>query len=161
MGKRERKKKEMTMIEEAKEEIKGKKRVAIVYFVLRLLVIGTMILQIFNKDWNSVFMCILTLILFLIPSFIDRRLHIELPDMLQIIILLFIFAAEILGEIHEYYLHFEHWDAMLHTINGFLMAAIGFSMIDILNESDRFAFKMSPLFVALVSFCFSMSVGVF
>ena len=144
----------------AKEEIKGKKRVAAVYFVLRFLVIITMILQIFNGDWNSVFLCGLTLVLFLIPSFIDRRLHIELPNTLQIIILLFIFAAEILGEIHEYYLQFPHWDAMLHTINGFLMAAIGFSLIDILNESEKFSIKLSPLFVALVSFCFSMTVGV-
>jgi len=160
MGKNHTQERKLKMLEAAAQEIRSKKRVFAVYFVLRFLVIATMILQIFNRDWNSVFMCVLTLILFLVPAFIDRKLHIELPNTLQIIILLFIFAAEILGEIHEYYLHFEHWDAMLHTINGFLMAAIGFSMIDILNESERFAFKMSPLFVALVSFCFSMTVGV-
>ena len=48
----------------------------------------------------------------------------------------------------------------MHTINGFLCAAIGFSLIDILNRSDKFHTKMSPLFVALVAFCFSMTVGV-
>ena len=49
---------------------------------------------------------------------------------------------------------------MLHTINGFLCAAIGFSLIDILNRSPKFHMKMSPIFVALVAFCFSMTIGV-
>lgn len=131
-----------------------------VYVVLRLLVIVVMIAQIFNHNWNNVFLCIMTLILFMIPTFIDKRLHIELPNTLEIIILIFIFAAEILGEIHEYYLIFPNWDTMLHTMNGFLCAGIGFSLIDILNQSERFSIRLSPVFVALVSFCFSMTVGV-
>lgn len=49
---------------------------------------------------------------------------------------------------------------MLHAMNGFLMAAIGFSMVDILNKNDRFKFRLSPVFMAIVSFCFSMTVGV-
>lgn len=49
---------------------------------------------------------------------------------------------------------------MLHTINGFLCAAIGFSLIDILNRSERFHTKMTPISVALVAFCFSMTIGV-
>lgn len=148
------------MARETLHYIKMHKRTAAVYFVLRLSVILVMIAEIFNKSWNNVFLCILTLILFMIPVFVDRKLHISLPNTLEIIILLFIYAAEILGEINEYYLHFAGWDSMLHTMNGFLMAAIGFSLVDILNRSDRFAIKLSPIFVGLVSFCFSMTVGV-
>ena len=48
----------------------------------------------------------------------------------------------------------------MHTLNGFLCAAIGFSLIDILNNSDKFHIKLSPVFVALVAFCFSMTIGV-
>ena len=84
----------------------------------------------------------------------------KLPNALEVIILLFIFSAEILGEIQNFYGIFKFWDTMLHTINGFLCAAIGFSMIDILNRSPRFHLKMSPLFVALVAFCFSMTIGI-
>ncbi|MEA4988763.1 MAG: hypothetical protein VB095_11935 [Anaerovorax sp.] len=131
-----------------------------VYVVLRVLVVVVMVAQIFNHNWNNVFLCIMTLFLFMIPTFIDKRLHIELPNTLEIIILIFIFAAEILGEIHEYYLIFPKWDSMLHTMNGFLCAGIGFSLIDILNQSERFSIRLSPVFVALVSFCFSMTVGV-
>ena len=131
-----------------------------VYIVLRTLVIITMILQIVHKNWNDVFLCILTLFLLMIPSILDKKLNIKLPTVLETIILVFIFAAEILGEIQNFYGIFKHWDTMLHTINGFIMAAIGFSLIDILNQSEKFSIKLSPVFVALVAFCFSMTVGV-
>lgn len=102
----------------------------------------------------------LTLVLFAIPSFIERTIKIDVPDTLEVIILLFIFAAEILGEIRAYYIQYPYWDTMLHTLNGFLCAAIGFSLVDILNRSDRFTFSLSPVYLAVVAFCFSMTVGV-
>ncbi len=131
-----------------------------IYFVLRALVIIVMIRQVFVGNWNNVFLCIFTLILFFVPSIIDKKFNISLPNTLETIILLFIFSAEILGEINEFYIHIAHWDTMLHTINGFLCAAIGFSLIDILNRKEVFHAVMSPVFVALVAFCFSMTVGV-
>ncbi|MCI8546896.1 MAG: hypothetical protein HFJ44_06665 [Clostridia bacterium] len=130
------------------------------YVVLRTLVVLTMILQIIHRNWNDVFLCVLTLFLLLIPAIINKGFNIELPTVLESIILVFIFAAEILGEIQNFYGIFKHWDTMLHTINGFIMAAIGFSLIDILNQSDKVAISLSPLFVALVAFCFSMTIGV-
>ena len=130
------------------------------YFVLRLLVLAVMVLEALKGNYYNVFLCGLTLVLFLIPTFVEHRLHIDVPNTLEIIILLFIFSAEILGEIQEYYLLFPFWDTMLHTINGFLMAAIGIAMVDILNRSRKFKVRLSPAFVALVAFCFSMTVGV-
>ena len=132
----------------------------VTYFVLRLLVVAVMITQFFNRSYDSVFMCVLTLFLFTLPSFVEKQLKVDVPNTLEVIILLFIFCAEILGEIREYYIIYPYWDTILHTTNGFLCAAIGIAMIDILNRSERFAFKMSPAFVALVAFCFSMTVGV-
>nr|WP_272490563.1 hypothetical protein [Hominibacterium faecale] len=124
------------------------------------MVIAVMIAQIFNHNWDNVFTCALTLILLLLPSFLSSKLHIVLPNTLEIIIICFIFAAEILGEVHEYYVIFDYWDDMLHTMNGFLSAAIGFAMVDILNRHERVSMNLSPAFVALVAFCFSMTIGV-
>ena len=143
-----------------REEIKQKKGVATLYVVLRILVILVMVAQFLNGNFENVFLCILTLILFLVPTFIERKIRIDLPDTLEVIILLFIFAAEILGEIQAYYITFPYWDTMLHTLNGFLCAAIGFALVDILNRSERFSISLSPLFLALVAFCFSMTIGV-
>lgn len=132
----------------------------LVYVTLRLLVILMMILQIFNRNYENVFLCVLTLVLLLIPSLIQINLKIELPTALEITILVFIFAAEILGEIQSYYIKFPFWDTVLHTINGFLMAAIGFALVDILNRSKKFSIQLSPVFLAIVAFCFSMTIGV-
>ena len=132
----------------------------VVYFVLRLLVIVMMVLQLLNRNYENVFLCALTLLLLVIPSFVQVTFKVELPTTLEIIILLFIFAAEILGEISEFYLMFPFWDTVLHTMNGFLAAAIGFSLVDLLNRSERTVFNLSPLFTAIVAFCFSMTIGV-
>lgn len=135
------------------------KRTLAIYIFLRLVVIISMIWQIFRQSWSNVFLCILTLILFTIPYFLDKKFKIELPTVLEVIILLFIFSAEILGEIQNFYGTFKHWDTLLHTINGFLCAAIGFSLIDILNRNEKVHMSLSPIFVALVAFCFSMTIG--
>ncbi len=132
----------------------------IIYQLLTLFVILVLIDQAINGRYENCFTCALTLVLFLIPNFVESKLKITLPQTLEIIIILFIFAAEMLGEIYAFYIKFAWWDSMLHTLNGFLMAAIGFSMVDILNKNDRFKFHLSPLFMAIVSFCFSMTVGV-
>ena len=136
------------------------KATLIVYLVIRILVILCMILEILKHNWDNVFLCALTLILFMIPYLVDKKLKIDLPNALDIIILLFIFSAEILGEIQNFYGIFPYWDTILHTINGFLCAAIGFSLIDILNRHEKFHITLSPFFVALVAFCFSMTVGI-
>ena len=147
--------------QELRENFKNPKRgTTILYMVLTVIVLGVMIAQFFTGNYENCFTCILTLLLFLIPAFVDRTLKITLPHTLEVIIVLFIFCAEILGEIRGFYLKIPWWDTMLHTLNGFLMAAIGVSMIDIFNRSEVFKFQLSPFFVALVAFCFSMTIGV-
>lgn len=143
-----------------REQIRENPRLAAVYVILRVLVIVALVAQFFNGNFENVFLCVLTLILFTIPSFIERTIHIDIPDTLEVIILLFIFAAEILGEISAYYVQFPYWDTMLHTLNGFLCAAIGFSLLDVLNRNERLTFSLSPVYLAVVAFCFSMTIGV-
>lgn len=141
-------------------EIMEHKSSFIVYVILRSLVILAMILQIFNQNYENVFLCLLTLFLLTVPSFIQVQWKIELPTGLEIVMLIFIFAAEILGEISSYYIKYPLWDTILHTINGFLMAAIGFSLVDLLNQHNKETFNLSPAFMAVVAFCFSMTIGV-
>jgi len=158
MGKQSKKK--GNFLTSAHQALQRKGVVTTVYLVLRLLVILVMVAQFFNRNFENVFLCILTLVLLLLPTVLERRLQIDLPNTLEIIIMLFIFAAEILGEIQAYYTAFPYWDTMLHTINGFLAAAVGFSMVMLLNDDDRITFHLSPAFLALVAFCFSMTIGV-
>lgn len=131
-----------------------------VFLFLRFIVFLIMIHNIVIGNYENVFVCVLTLILFVLPFLIERKFKVEIPDLLEIIILLFIFSAEILGELNSFYTLFPAWDDILHTVNGFIMGAIGLSMIEIFNNSKETKIKLSPLFVAIISFCFSMTIGV-
>lgn len=148
------------LLKEITKEIKKHKKAFVVYVILRILILATLILQLVRGNYEHAFFCVLTLILFLVPGFIENKFNIEMPETLEIVIFLFIFAAEILGEMQNFFNIFKHWDTILHTINGFLCAAIGFSLIDILNRTEKFHLNLSPFFVAFVGFCFSMTIGV-
>ena len=153
-------KKTTNFLVSAHRTLRKKSVVATVYVVLRLLVMAVMVAQFFNGNFENVFLCVLTLILFLLPTILEKRLQIDLPNALEIIILLFIFAAEILGEIRAFYTTFAYWDTMLHTLNGFLCAAIGFSLVDLCNRHKRVSLSLSPVYMAIAAFCFSMTIGV-
>ena len=146
--------------EKGQRRIENKRLVTAVYILLRVAVVLMMIAQFFNGNYENVFLCVLTLVLFLMPALIERGFSIDLPDTLEIIILFFIFAAEILGEIQAYYVKIPFWDTILHTTNGFLCAAIGFSLVDLLNRKKKISVHLSPFFMAVTAFCFSMTVGV-
>lgn len=141
-------------------ELKEHKSSFIVFSILRFLVIVCLVRQAFLHNYEGLFLSILTLLLLYIPSWIQVKLRIEIPIGLEIAILCFIFAAEILGEINAFYIVIPGWDTILHTLNGFLCAAVGFSLVLLLNNDERLTFELSPFFLALVAFCFSMTVGV-
>lgn len=142
------------------QKISSGNKPLVIHLILVVLVLLIMAARLLRVDFYSAFLCLLTLILFNIPLIVDRTFKVKLPNTLEIIVLLFIFAAEILGELGSFYTRIPWWDTMLHTVNGFLMAAIGFALIDVLNNHPRFHIRLSPIFVAVVAFCFSMTVGV-
>lgn len=147
-------------VQRLKEAIHKQPAVFAVYVALRLIVLAELVMSIIRGEYESAFICLLVLALFILPFFIQQNFGIQLPSVLEIIILLFIFAAEILGELECYFITYPNWDSMLHTTTGFLCAATGFALIDILNRNSRIKFQLSPVYVALAAFCFSMTVGV-
>jgi len=141
-------------------DFKNNKIPTILYFSLRLIVIILLVYNILVGRYENAFTCLLALILLLTPFVLEEKLKIEISSSLEIIILLFIFSAEILGELNAFYQKIPNWDTILHTINGFVMGAIGLSLINMLNDSDKTKIKLSPTFLLIASFCFSMTIGV-
>lgn len=129
-----------------KMELREHRSSFLVYMILRILVVVVLCVQIYERNFESVFLSALTLLLLLIPSLVQVTFRIELPTVMEIIVLLFIFAAQILGEINGFYVIFPFWDTLLHTLNGFLAASIGFSLVDILNKNEKLIFHLSPFF---------------
>lgn len=129
------------------------------YVVLRFIVILILIRYILRADIESAFVCVLVLVIYTLPLLVETRLDIEIPSALEVIIFVFVFAAEIMGELQAYFIKYSNWDTMLHTSAGFLLAAVGFSLVDLLNRSENVKVQLSPGYLAITAFCFSMTIG--
>ena len=130
------------------------------YIVLRFIVILILIRCILRADIESAFVCLLVLVIYTLPQLVEDKLNIDIPTALEVIIFVFVFAAEILGELQAYFIKYSNWDTILHTSSGFLWAAVGFSLVDLLNRSDNVKVQLSPGYLAITAFCFSMTIGV-
>lgn len=152
--------KKAKLIKQIKKYYKENDKTTLFIFVLlRTLIIICLIRELMNGNIQNAMLCVLSLFLFILPYIVEKTFKIDLPNILEKIIFIFIFSAEILGEINNFYGTIPYWDNILHTLNGFLCASIGFSLIYLLNTKTNLI-NLSPIFVALVSFCFSMTVGI-
>lgn len=146
-------------VKSLKRSAKEERGVFVLYLAVRIVVVAVLARSLFTGRFDYALLCGLTIVLLLVPDFLERKLSIEIPGVLEGIIVLFIFAAEILGEIGAFYVIVPFWDTMLHTLWGFLAAGIGFAMVDILNRSESSRLNLTPLYMATAAFCFSMTVG--
>jgi hypothetical protein len=105
--------------------------------------------------------CTLGLVVMALPSFIEKRLDLRIPSIMMIFYLLFLYAAIYLGEVRSFYYIIPHWDVILHCFSGFMLGCLGFSFITLLNKWEKIPIHLSPLFVAIFAFCFTLSLGVF
>lgn len=104
--------------------------------------------------------CVLGIVVMFLPSMLKRQLHIAVPGRMYIVFVVFLYAAIYLGEIRSFYYRFSHWDTVLHAFSSIMLGALGFSVVSLLNDSEKVAISLSPLFVALFAFCFAVALGV-
>ena len=102
-------------------------------------------------EFESSVVCLFVLFIYVLPQFVEEKLKIEIPSVLEIVIFVFVFAAEILGEMQSYFIKYQYWDTILHTTSGFLFAAVGFSLVDLLNKSENVKVQLSPVYMALTA----------
>ena len=128
------------------------------WLLLRLIVLAVLIRSVMLGYWENAFICLLVLFLFLLPSLLEKRLGVSFPSGLQIVILIHIFACEILGELGCYYVKYPHWDTITHTVWAF--SARPSATRWWIFSTARTPHHLSPAFLAVVAFCFSMTIGV-
>lgn len=103
--------------------------------------------------------CVLGLIVMSIPSVLDRRPNIDIPDVMYILYFVFLYCAIILGEVRNFYFVFPHWDTFLHCLSAMMLAIFGFTLVVALNDSPKISLHLSPRFVCLFTFCFAVATG--
>ncbi|TWT25758.1 hypothetical protein [Planomicrobium sp. CPCC 101110] len=128
---------------------------------LHLLVGTTLIHAAVQGNSNDVATCLKILFLFNLPLLIENFLKFKLSALLFVTIQLFIFASMLLGEINAFYIKFPYWDTMLHTVNGFLFAALGYILLKLISEQNHSGRQAAKsIYFIITAFCFSMTVGV-
>ncbi len=133
----------------------------LIYVLMGSITAAVIVLTFLQGQYESTFTAVLSLFLFLLPTFVEESFSLKLPVAMEIVAVLFVFCANILGEIAGFYVLFPFWDDMLHYTSGFIFAAFGFSLVEIFNRHTRFDFYLSPVFISLVALFFAMTVGVF
>jgi hypothetical protein len=131
----------------------------LIYIIFRLLLIVAGIIAVYNYNWMSLFLVLITLLLTFIPSMIEKKYQFDIPSEIELLILFFIYAALYLGEFNSFYDKFWWWDLMLHTISGFSLGLFGFGFVHILNIEKSIKVKLGPAFICIFAFCFSVSLG--
>ena len=142
------------------QEKRKKNLLEILNMYIRIAVIFVIIEQFRLQNYQSAILAVITLVFFMLPRMIEKKIHIEIPDIIESMILISIYASVILGEISYYYVLFSPWDTILHLLNGFITAAIGYSFIDFINHGRKFTMVFSPAFTMLYIICFAATAGV-
>ena len=104
--------------------------------------------------------CALGLVVMLLPGWISKKWAVQIPSMMMIFYLVFLYAAIFLGEVRNYYYRVPHWDVILHAFSGFMLGCLSFSFVTLLNKAEQVPFSLSPAFVAVFALCFSLALGV-
>ena len=145
-----------------KQNLNSKKKSSmIITNLVRIALILTYIRGWIMQDHSQDFLIILTFIMTYYPSVLEKRFGVYLPNTLQIVITLFIFAAQVLGEMNGFYDKISWWDTMLHATSGTVLGLLGFMFVYLLNKNRESEVNLSPIFVVLFAFCFAITMGVF
>ena len=132
-----------------------------VYLLLNLFVAIAMLVSIVQGDGKHVVACLKICTMFLIPWLIEWKFKIEISSIFILLIQIFMYAAIILGELNSYYMKYPYWDTVLHAINGFLCASVGFMLVNrIVEQTKSYKLSMKPIYTVVFAFCLSMTVGV-
>ena len=103
--------------------------------------------------------CILGTIVMFIPSVVERKLYIDIPNKMEIMYFIFLYCAIYLGEVRNFYFLIPYWDLILHAFSGAMLGALGFSLVSYFNDMEVLETHLSPFFVALFAFCFALAAG--
>ncbi|MDR2796241.1 MAG: hypothetical protein LBB47_05985 [Spirochaetaceae bacterium] len=113
-----------------------------------------------ERDYGLMLLqCLLGLVVLFLPGLLERRCKVVIENFVYIFFVAFLYAAIILGEVHDFYYKVPHWDTLLHACSGVMLGAIGVSAIDILNNSKKVKLNLSAGFMALFSFFFAVALG--
>lgn len=127
--------------------------------ILQFILLCGLVLALWSGLWLNALAVAVIIIISLLPDLLGSRFHVYIPSEFSALTAVFIFASLFLGEYHGYYTRFWWWDALLHTVSGFMLGILGFLLVHVLNEKEDLELHMKPGFVALFALMFAIGMG--
>lgn len=103
--------------------------------------------------------CALGVFVMHIPSMLAKKFRFVVPPFLFTMYIVFLYCAIFLGEVRSFYYVVPHWDDILHCMSSMMTGFFGLMTITILNRDEHVIVRLSPFFMALFAFAFSVMVG--
>jgi hypothetical protein len=130
---------------------------AIVLSAIRILLAVEAVVAALRGVWPAVFVTLAALLLTMLPSLLANRVGLRLPPSFLAAIALFVLATLYLGEVRAFYDRFWWWDLVLHFGSAMGFGILGFLLVFMLFQGDRYA--APPWALGALSFCLAMTVG--
>jgi hypothetical protein len=111
-----------------------------------------------DAGFSNIFLGFLAAVLFSIPWIIESRFKLNIPNYLEIIVLVFLFSAIVLGNIHGFLETVKGYDKLLHIVSGTFISVIGYEIIHFFNISKSKETRLSPGILSVFAFCFSITL---
>lgn len=103
--------------------------------------------------------CAVGVVAMTLPTLAVRRGRLELPRLMFLLYIGFLYCAIFLGEVRSFYYLVPHWDTALHAMSSAMLGALGFSVMQWLSGDERIPLTLSPAFTAVFAFCFAFTLG--
>lgn len=130
---------------------------AIVLNGIRLLLAVEALVAAWRGVWPAVFITAAALGLTVLPGLVASRMGLRFPPSFLAAVALFVLATLYLGEVQDFYDRFWWWDLALHFGSAMGFGILGFLLVFMLFQGDRYA--APPWALGALSFCLAVTVG--
>ncbi len=143
-----------------------RKSVLITYAILISLIIFNIIIassamlfglesQVSYATKSNIIVSILTLGLIAVPSLLREKFNIKIGDGVEILYIVYVYCALVLGFGHNFYVVVDMYDKLLHTASGALFALMVFDFFEIYSvKNEEKSVAMSPFIISAFAFQF-------
>lgn len=103
------------------------------------------------------FVALGTLAVSVVPVLAAKWADVQVPPSFIAAVVFFVAATLFLGEVFDFYERFWWWDIAMHASSAVGFGLVGFVLVFIMFQGDRFA--APPIAMAFFAFCFAMTIG--
>lgn len=103
------------------------------------------------------FVAMATLGLSMAPLAVANWAKVHVPPTFIAVVVIFVVATLFLGEVFDFYERFWWWDIAMHGTSAVAFGLIGFVLVFMMFQGDRFA--APHLQLSFLAFCFAMTIG--